>query len=71
MSPSTNTCSVTTTSAETTTLALANYNSSYVTQTDLANTIKVLLANFDDKHAKQDFFKVICKDNHCKQRCKS
>ena len=54
MYPSTNTCSGTNTSTETKTLALYPSNLSYVTQTDLSNTIKVLLANFYDKHAKQD-----------------
>ena len=42
------------TSTETTALALDTSNLFYVTQTEIYNTITTLLANFDDKHAKQD-----------------
>ena len=53
MSPSTNTWSVPNTSSETIKIVLAPSKSYYVTQTELANTIKVLLSNFDNKYAKQ------------------
>ena len=49
---------------ETTTPALAPSNSYYVTQTDLANARKVLLAKFYDKHAEQI---VNFDDKHAKQ----
>ena len=45
VSPSTNTGSRLTTSTETTTLALAHSASSYVTQTNLGNTINFLFEN--------------------------
>ena len=53
MSPSINTQSGHTTSTETTTLALDPYKSSYMTQTELENTIQGLLYNSEAKHAKK------------------
>ena len=56
MSPSTNARSGPTTSTEATTITTSP--SPYVTQNDfsttITNTIKYLLANFDDKNAKKD-----------------
>ena len=47
MSPSTNTCSVPTTSTEATTTCPSDLP--YMTQTDFYNTIKYLFENFEDK----------------------
>ena len=54
MSPSTNIRSYPTTSTKTTTLDLDPPTSSHVTQTDLFNTINVILSKFDDKYTKRE-----------------